>query len=362
MTPNVYQKIDDKPLEILQAQHAPSPAVPGTCIAASARQVNLMSEHGTVQKTVFDEHNVPITGVGGEEEIRPSLMLIEGGSSKTRYRLDRDEVTIGRDLECTISVQDSKISRQHAKINTLPTEIPNASPKFVLTDLGSTNGTYVNGQRISQIELRHRDRINVGSFVFGFFLRDELVVSSSAAPAAVDPAGWDELTGLLNRNSFDRELSHHVQAAHAANKELGLIFFEINQFKKLRETYGYQVGYEVLREIGNLIRGACRKGDIGARYASETFAIILPETPMERALVQADRLRKAALAYVVPTEDTAIGISVSVGLAPLEVRMTSHRDLIRAAERALETARNNGRNEVCWFRNDMEMRLDGTGG
>lgn len=319
-----------------------------------------MTDHGTVQKTVFDEQNVPITGVGGEEEIRPSLLMIEGGSSKARYRLDKDEVIIGRDLECAISVQDSKISRQHAKINTLPSEIAKASPKFVLTDLGSTNGTYVNGQRISQIELRHRDRINVGSFVFGFFLRDELVVSSSTA--AADPTGWDELTGLLNRTSFERELGNQVQTARAGNRELGLIVFEINQFKKLRETYGYQVGYEVLREVGNLIRGACRKGDIGARFAGETFAIILPDTPMERALVQADRLRKAALAYVVPTDDTAIGISVSVGLAQLESTMASHRELIRGAERALHTARNTGRNEVCWYRNDTEMRLDGTGG
>jgi diguanylate cyclase (GGDEF)-like protein len=318
-----------------------------------------MREEGMVQKTVFDEQNAPISGIGGDEEIRPSLLLIEGGTSKTRYRIDKDEMFIGRDLECAVSVQDSKISRMHAKINALPTDGQDAEPKFILTDLGSTNGSFVNGQRISQIELRHRDRISIGSFVFGFFLRDELVVTPTPSP--VDPTGWDELTGLLNRSMFERELESQVQSAKANGYEIDLIFFEINHFKKLRETYGYQVGYEVLREVGNLIRLNCRKQDIGARYGSEQFAIILPDTPMERALVQADRLRKAAMAYVVPTEDTAIGIAVSVGLAALEPAMKSSQDLIRAAERALQAARNTGSNEVCWFRNDTEMRLDATG-
>lgn len=318
-----------------------------------------MRQQGTAQKTVFDEENAPISGIAGAEEIRPSLLMIEGGTSKTRYRLDREETVIGRDLDCAISIQDSKISRNHAKLNALPTNEPNSEPKFVLTDLGSTNGTFVNGQRISQIELRHRDRIAIGSFVFGFFLRDELVVTPAAKPT--DPAGLDELTGLLNRTVFEQELEFHVQSALKKSHELDLIFFEINHFKKLRETYGYQVGYEVLREVGNLVRMNCRKQDIGARYGSEMFAILLPETPMERALVQADRLRKAAMAYVVPTEDTAIGINVSVGLAPLEGGMKSARDLIRASDRALRAARSSGRNEVCWFRNDTEMRLDGTG-
>lgn len=318
-----------------------------------------MRDQGTAQKTVFDEHNAPISGIAGDEEIRPSLLLIEGGASKTRYRLDKAETLIGRDLDCAVSIQDSKISRNHAKVNALPTNDAQADPKFVLTDLGSTNGTFVNGQRISQIELRHRDRISIGSFVFGFFLRDELVVTPTAK--STDPGGLDELTGLLNRSIFERELESQVQAARKNRHELDLIFFEINHFKKLRETYGYQVGYEVLREVGNLVRMNCRKQDIGARYGSELFAILLPDTPMERALVQADRLRKAAIAYVVPTEDTAIGINVSVGLASLEDRMQSAHDLIRASERALQSARTGGRNEVCWHRNDTEMRLDGTG-
>lgn len=319
-----------------------------------------MNQQGTIQKTVFDEDNAPISGISPDEELRPSLLLIEGGPAKTRYRIELDEMVIGRDLECTVSVQDSKISRMHAKLNRLPSDDPKAPPKFVLTDLGSTNGSFVNGQKISQIELRHRDRIGIGSLVFGFFLRDELVAAPT--PGNPDRASWDELTGLMSRRVFEQELELHFKAAKGGGQELGLIIFEVNHFRKLRETYGYQVGYEVLREVGNLIRQSSRRQDIAARYSSEQFAIILPDTPMERALVQADRLRKAAMSYVIPNEETAIGISISVGLAPLEPRMRGHHDLMSAAERALERAKSGGRNQVCWSRNDTEMRLDGTGG
>jgi diguanylate cyclase (GGDEF)-like protein len=318
-----------------------------------------MKEKEAVQKTVFDEHTAVIPGVGDATELHPSLLLLEGGNARTRYRIDQDEITIGRDLECAIPIQDSKISRMHAKLNVLPGGVSKGVPKFILTDLGSTNGTYVNGERISQIELRHRDRIAIGSFIFGFFLKDEVVSKPQAA--AGDPGGWDELTGLLNRGLFESELETCVRDARELGQEMGLIVFEINQFKKLRETYGYQVGYEVLREVGQLVRQNCRAGDIGARYGGEQFALILPDTPMERALVQADRLRKTAMAYVVPTEDTAIGISISAGLATLEPRMGGAKDLMAAAERALERARTSGRNQVCWYRNDVEMRLDGVG-
>jgi diguanylate cyclase (GGDEF)-like protein len=319
----------------------------------------MMRDEETVQKTVFDEHSASIPGVGGSTEIHPSLLMLEGGPARTRFRIEKDEITIGRDLECAIPIQDSKISRMHAKLNVLPDGLPNGDPKFILTDLGSTNGTYVNGERISQIELRHRDRIAIGSFVFGFFLRDEIVTKPQTASA--DPKGWDELTGLLNRGLLENELETCVQTAREQGQEMGLIIFEINQFKRLRETYGYQVGYEVLREVGQLVRQTCRTHDIGARYGGEQFAIILPDTPMERALVQADRLRKAAMAYVVPTDDTAIGISISAGLATLEPRMGGANELIAAAERALDRARSSGRNQVCWYRNNVEMRLDGVG-
>jgi two-component system, cell cycle response regulator len=318
-----------------------------------------MSDQNNAQKTVFDEHTAALPGVGDAAELRPSLLMLEGGDTRIRYRIENEEMAIGRDLDCAISIHDSKVSRIHAKVNFFPGGSPSADPKFILTDLGSTNGTYVNGERISQIELRHRDRIAIGSFVFGFYLRDEL--PSKLPASAAETKRWDELTGLLNRELFESELEICVRTARERNQEMGLIVFEINQFKKLRETYGYQVGYEVLREMGQLVRQNCRTHDIGARYGGEQFAIILPDTPMERALVQADRLRKAAMAYVVPTDDTAIGISISAGLAPLEARMNHSRDLIAAAERALDRARSSGRNQVCWYRNNVEMRLDSVG-
>lgn len=300
-----------------------------------------------IEQTLFDE-----TGPTFEDERRvnyPILMVLEGGDLKTRFRIDEAEMIIGRDIACRLHIADPKISRKHARLTYANYGAHGEEPAILLEDLGSTNGTFVNGARLEgQVRLRDRDKITVGSVMFGFFIRDE--TSMRADESLIRLASVDALTGLSNRGVFNLEVQREFDRARRYRRELSLVLFDIDHFKQFNDTYGHKVGDDVLRHIGRITMQNCRTNDIATRYGGEEFAIILPETPMERALIQAERLRKSILAFPMPTGETAITVTVSVGLAMLEPEMNEPGELIESADRALYRAKESGRNQVCWNR------------
>jgi diguanylate cyclase (GGDEF)-like protein len=308
-----------------------------------------MKDITPVEQTVFDETGPNVDDARRLGRDYPIFMVLEGGDLKTRFRIDEPEMIIGRDIACRLHIADPKISRKHTRIIYSNFGKADDEPILLLEDLGSTNGTFVNGVKINaQIQLRDRDKITVGSVMFGFFLRDE--TSMRADESLIRLASVDALTGLSNRGVFNLEVQREFDRARRYRRELSHVLFDIDHFKKFNDTYGHKVGDDVLRHIGRITLQNCRSNDIATRFGGEEFAIILPETPMERALIQAERLRKSILAFPMPTGETAISITVSVGLAMLEAEMTETNELLESADRALYRAKDSGRNQVCWNR------------
>lgn len=302
-----------------------------------------------IEQTVFDETGPDLNDARRLSVDYPILMVLEGGDLKTRFRIDEPEMIIGRDIASRLHIADPKISRKHARLTYANFGVRAEEPAILLEDLGSTNGTFVNGSKITgQVQLRDRDKITVGSVMFGFFIRDETTMR--ADESLIRLASVDALTGLSNRGVFNLEVQREFDRARRYRRELSLVLFDIDHFKRFNDTYGHKVGDDVLRHIGRITIQNCRTNDIATRYGGEEFAIILPETPMERALIQAERLRKSILAFPMPTGETAITITVSVGLAMLEPEMTEPGELIESADRALYRAKESGRNQVCWNR------------
>ncbi len=281
---------------------------------------------------------------------RPVLILLEGNGVNRRQPVDKPTMTMGRDTANEIVLRDTRCSRRHARLDYLNYTQSGEPPQIHLHDLGSTNGTYVNGTRVQTHTLHDRDKIMIGSTIFGFFLRDEAEIA--ADQQLFQMASKDALTGLSNRGVFNMELEKEFDRVRRYNRSLSLVIFDIDHFKRFNDTYGHQMGDTVLREIGRLTKGNIRFNDMAARYGGEEFTIILPETAIDGALIQAERMRQAVQQCRIPNGSTTISITISVGVAQVQAGMTSTEDLIRGADRALYHAKAEGRNRVCWLNGD----------
>ena len=159
----------------------------------------------------------------------------------------------------------------------------------------------------------------------------------------------DGLTGLANRKAFDREMEAVVQRTRLEGKAMALIMTDIDHFKKFNDTYGHQVGDQVIRLVAKALKDGVKGRDTPARYGGEEFGIILPETNILAAKVLAEHLRTAVEAKEIVNRATgeSMGrITISMGVAELSVN-ESPDQLVERADEALYTAKKNGRNQVA---------------
>jgi len=158
----------------------------------------------------------------------------------------------------------------------------------------------------------------------------------------------DSLTGIANRRSFDERLAQEWERMRRARLALSLLLIDVDHFKRVNDSYGHQAGDEYLRHLAHILSAACdRPADLIARYGGEEFAVLLPETDSFGAGAVAGRIR-AILQEDTGTAAGAFGpVTVSIGAATWDADQDSSPDqLISAADRALYTAKQNGRNRV----------------
>lgn len=306
------------------------------------------------EKTVYDDDiNENLEETTRSSVVRPLLILLDGSNMNRRFRINKHQMTLGRDLKCDISLSDSRCSRHHARLIYKNFERPQDDPEVEIVDLNSTNGVFVNGMRAERHLLCDRDKILLGSLQFGFFLRDEHEIE--ADQRLYDLANIDPLTGLRNRGVFNAELNREFDRARRYGRHLALVMFDIDHFKRVNDTYGHQTGDYVLQELGRLTKANVRGHDIAARYGGEEFAIILPETSLEGAFNQAARLQNALSANPFHHEEHTFNLTISLGVAALEASLTSPDDLVKVTDRALYQAKADGRNCVCtWARGKVQ--------
>ncbi len=158
----------------------------------------------------------------------------------------------------------------------------------------------------------------------------------------------DDLTGLLNRRGFDAVLSSEIDKRLQEPQEdaLGLLVFDIDFFKKVNDTYGHQVGDEVLREVGHAFRRISRKSEFVARQGGEEFALILPNTNLEEMKQAAERLRNEVAEIMLSADGETVSLTISAGGAAVN-QVGEDGVIQRLYERAdqlLYEAKRNGRN------------------
>jgi diguanylate cyclase len=161
-------------------------------------------------------------------------------------------------------------------------------------------------------------------------------------------AKTDALTGLFNRRAFDQKLDDHLKTHKQNNFELCLLILDLDHFKRVNDTFGHQVGDNVLRYTANLIKQHIAEHHCAARYGGEEMAIIMPNTPFNEAMEVAEKIRRSLAQHSLKRKDSkeSIGkVTVSIGVSGFKIN-DSIESLIERADKAMYRAKNNGRNQV----------------
>ena len=257
-----------------------------------------------------------------------------------RFFLSRDEMIVGRDPAADIYLADDGISRRHAKIT-------RRDGTVLLTDLGSANGTYLNDQRVASngMPLAKEDMLRIGTSILKFLPAGELEIifyGNLGAAAHTDP-----LTRIYNKGYLLEALGAEWKRARALHAELSLVFFDLDHFKKINDTFGHEAGDYVLQEMTRFIRGELlAPRDIFARYGGKEFAILLANTGGSRALELAERIRAAVEAHAFFYEGNRLPVTCSMGVATLQLGIDSAAALLKAADMAGYASKRTGRNRV----------------
>lgn len=163
-----------------------------------------------------------------------------------------------------------------------------------------------------------------------------------------DLAHHDPLTGVANRRHFEDFAIREQQRAKRKQTPLTLLTLDIDHFKKVNDTYGHDIGDEVLKMLAAVCEKMLRSTDIFARFGGEEFVVLLPDTTYEQGFEKAEQLRLAlADTTIALPDETALHFTVSVGVATLSAEHDSIAKLLKAADVALYEAKKTGRNKVC---------------
>jgi diguanylate cyclase (GGDEF)-like protein len=271
---------------------------------------------------------------------RACLIVIRGLNVGEMYKLSRSEVIIGRGQQADVEILDDGISRRHAKISF------RSDDTVEIEDLGSRNGTYLNGQRVEKTsEIHDGDKIQLSSTtILKFTYADRL--DESFQRRMYESALRDGLTKAFNKKYFLDRLEREFRFAKRHKQPLTLVMFDVDHFKEVNEKYGHVAGDYVLTALAMQVHHAIRTEDVFARYGGEEFAVICRATDLAGAVSFAERLRAQVADFNFVFEHELVPITISVGVAALTNDQNDSMALLQAADDALYVAKRGGRNLV----------------
>ena len=275
---------------------------------------------------------------------KPAALLVVGGElNGTIFDLIADETTCGRSIDNTIQLEFQGISRHHLKV------VLNEQKAFI-EDCGSKNGTFLNNHKIEQRStLNKGDIIKVGSIALKY------IPAGDPERVAYDKlnleANTDKHTGCYNKAYFNKSLDLEVRKSKVTGHPLSLIIFDLDHFKKLNDNFGHDAGDYVLKEMSGIVRNnGVREQDIFARYGGEEFVILLPKTNLKHSFEIAERLRKLVENHDFKYDGQKLPVTASIGVADYRQGVVTGTDLFKRADSAVYKSKENGRNQVSFFK------------
>jgi len=162
----------------------------------------------------------------------------------------------------------------------------------------------------------------------------------------VQLATTDGMTGLYNHRYFQEALGREISRSRRYGAPVSLIYMDIDHFKKFNDTYGHQIGDEVLKLVAATIKRNLRDSDVPCRYGGEELVAILPDTDQDGAFIAAEKIRKAIESLKFPINETIVRITISAGVSTYPLNADKKESLIEAADEALYFAKEGGRNQT----------------
>ncbi len=288
---------------------------------------------------VLDSDDLPHVRKRDPGSQRAFVVVLAGDRMGEMFPLNDGRTSIGRGLHADVRINDEGISRAHAQVE-------RDSEHYYLSDAGSTNGTFANGERVDRYSLNEGDKIQIGaSSVLKFTYHDD--IDEDFQRSLYESALRDRLTGVFNRGYFNNRLESDVAFALRHGKPLSLLIFDIDLFKTVNDEYGRPAGDAVLRDLADRVQGTTRSEDIFARYGGEEFVLICRDVDALRASRAAKRINELVGDNPFKLAGRALEITVSIGVADLSMLLEpSATALVEAADTALSAAKRNGRNRV----------------
>ena len=260
-----------------------------------------------------------------------------GPNMGRKYDLKGKTITLGRDPSSDIVISSDSVSRRHARLSL-------ENGRRLLTDLQSTNGSYVNDQPIISDFLEHGNQVKIGDTIFKYLVGSD--VETAYHEEIYRMTIIDGLTGIFNKRYFMEALEKEMSRAQRYGRALSILMFDIDLFKRVNDTYGHLAGDYVLQALARLISTRSRREEIFARYGGEEFVIILPETLKDGALELAEQLRRRVASYTFVFEGEEIPLTISIGVATTINEGITEAELIKKADEKLYLAKSEGRNCV----------------
>jgi two-component system, cell cycle response regulator len=261
-----------------------------------------------------------------------------GPGMGARYPLGDRAMVIGRGSDCDLRINDHSVSRRHARIQ------PGADGYYV-TDLQSTNGTFVNDTPALRTRLEDGDYLRVGNCIYRYLAGGN--VEAEYHEEIYRLTIIDALTDTHNKRYLLEFLDRELARSARHGRPLVLIMMDLDRFKTINDDLGHLGGDFTLRELAACIKACIRKEELFARYGGEEFAVVLPETTRDGAAAVAERIRALVERHPFQYEGKSYPVTVSIGVAcTAGEKPLTPDELIRLADEHLYQAKRDGRNRV----------------